>query len=434
MALSRKPLPAEMVEVVVHALERNHPHVHLHLLVELERTLTKEQLVNALHGLVAAFPVLGCHYRPHWWRDRWVPWGGDPATLCHVAQPNDIEAATAAWAARPMRYLEEPTVRLAFFERSDGQGGRLVLSLHHMTADGGGVKAAGGVLAALLCGVEPDPPATDDRALRNVIRSLRLRDVPVLLHEMALESVSPISMLRVRALDHSPPAGSGVPDPLWVPVRLTGTRAARFTNACKARGATINDGLVASVARMAARRGDRGPVMVAYTVDLRRYLRRSLAQVTNLAGVTMVVLERGVTGQADHAVDAVVRVIGEQKQRLTGLAYALLPAFTVGWLPHGVVRRVGAMIIGQILQRFHRALAVTNIGSLDGVLAPFGDDATSASITGPFIHRNTAPIITVTGFRGDLTLQVASTHTHSLAELERFAAELEATLEETAAS
>jgi len=427
-----KPLPAEIVEVVVHALDRRHPHMHLHLLVDLDRRISKDDLVAAIHGLVAAFPVLGCRYQPGWWRDRWVPWDGDMAEMCHVAHPEDLEAATQAWAVRPMRYLEEPTVRLAFFERPDGEGGRLVLSLHHMTADGGGTKAAGAVLASLLCGMEPDPPASDDRALMNVTKSLGLRDLPVLIHEMAREGLSPISMLRVQELDHGIPTGSGAPDPHWLPVRIEGERAARFVAACKARGATINDALVATAGRMAAGRSDRGPVMVAYTVDLRRYLRWQKAQVTNLAGVTMVTMEREDAGTADSATRAISSAIGHQKQRLTGLAYALLPTFTVGWLPHCIVRHVGAMIIGWILKRFRRAIAITNIGALDGVLAPFGDDATAASITGPFIHNNTFPIITATGFRGELTLQVVSSKTHSREDLEVVAGELEGFLHEMA--
>ncbi len=423
-------LPAEMVEVVVHALEAEHPHVHLHLVVELARVLSRDQLVAALRGLIEAFPVLGCRYQPHWWRDRWVPWEGELASLCLVERPDDLEAATAAWAARPMRYLEVPTVRLAFFEHADGAGGRLVLTLHHMTADGGGTKAAGAVLAALLCGVEPDPPPSDDRALRNVIKSLRPGDLPTLMHQMALESITPISFLRVQELRHDQPTGTGAADPLWLPVRLDRACTARFVSACKARGATINDGVVSVIARMAARRGERGPVMIAYTVDLRRYLRWTKAQVTNLAGVTMVALERAATADANAALDAVVAIIGEQKRSLTGLAYALLPAFTVSWLPHCIMRHVGAVIIGQILKRFHRSMALTNIGSLDAVLAPFGDDATAASIVGPFVQGNVVPIFTITGFRGTLTVQVVSTNSHSREDLAAFGAEVEGLIEE----
>ncbi len=424
-------LPAEMVEVVVDSLEHEHPHVHLHLVMDLERSISQEELVTALEGLVEAFPVMGCRYQPHWWRDRWIPWEGDLASMCHVAHVDDVESSTLEWAARPFRYLEEPTVRVAFFARSGGDGGRLVLTLHHMTVDGGGLKAAGAVLVSLLCGEEPDPPPTDDRALRNVIRSLRLADLPVLLHEMVLESVTPISLLKVGALDHGTPGGTGEPDPLWVPLRLDRERTARFVAACKSRGATINDGLVATLARMAASRGEGGSVMVAYTVDLRRYLRWTRAQATNLAGVSMVVLSRASTRSAEAALEAVVRVIGEQKRRLTGLAYALLPAFTVGWLPHGLMRRVGAMIIREILRRFNRSMALTNIGSLDAVVAPFGDDVTYACIIGPFVHGNAVPIFTITGFRGTLTLQVVSTNAHSRADLEAIAADMGSFLDET---
>jgi NRPS condensation-like uncharacterized protein len=427
-----RSITAEMVEVVVHALEHHHPHVHLHLLVDLERSLELDELRRALAGLVAAFPVLGCRYVPGWWRDRWVPWEGDLASLCHREVVEDVEPACYAWAQRPMRYLEEPTVRLAFFAHGaeGGGGGRLVLSLHHMVADGGGVKAAGAVLAALLCGVDPQPAPSDDRALWRVARSLRPGDLPILAGEMLRESVSPLWMLRVRRLDYAEPTGPGGPDPHWRPVRLDRAAGARLLEACRERGATINDALVAAVARMAARRSEAGPVMVAYTVDLRRYLREKRAQVTNLAGVNMVLLERGAAGSAAAALGAVNAAIGEQKRRLIGLGYALAPAFTIGWLPHGLLRWAGAFVIRQILRRFDRAIAVTNIGSLDEALAPFGDHAVAASITGPFIHGIRVPVITATGFRGELTLQVVATATHSREDLETFATELEATVGE----
>ena len=415
-----------MVEVLVHALERTYPHVHLHLVVDLDRRFGRDELEEAFRGLIRSFPVLGCRFQPGFWRDRWVSWGGDLSDLVHVERPTDLEAATTAWARRPMRYLQEPTARLAFFERDEG--GRLVLSLHHMVADGGGVKAAGAVLAALLCREEPVPPPTDDRAMMHLARCLRVPDLPILAREMVREGLMPLSVLRVRKLDYGEPTGSGSPDPHWRPVRLAGEAAQRFTAVCERQGATINDALVASVARMAARRADRGPVMVAYTVDLRRYLRAKRAQVTNLAGVTMVVLEREAIRTASSAIQAVVAAIGEQKRRLTGLAYALLPGFTIGWLPHGLLRLAGTLVINQLLRRFNRAIAITNIGALDEALAPFGHSALSASIVGPFIHGIRVPVITATGFRGELTLHLAATQVHSRDDLEGYAVELEEAL------
>ena len=422
-------LSAELVEVVVHALERTHSHLHLHLLADLARPIDRDVLVEAFRDLVAAFPVLGCSYQPGWWRDHWVPWRGELASLVHVERPDDIEEATLRWAQEPMRYLDEPTVRVAFFEGE--QGGRLILSMHHMVADGGGIKAAGAVLVARLCGTEPDQLPSDDRSLMNVARCLRGGDLPVLAREMVREGLLPISMLRIRRLDHGMPSGGLASGPCWRPVLVAGQTTASLVAGCKRRGATINDALVATVARLGSRRSDRGPVVVAYTVDLRRYLRERRAQVTNLAGVSMVVLERSATASASAAVEAVSSAIGEQKRRLTGLAYALLPGFTVGWLPHGLLRRVGTLVIDQILRRFDRCIAITNIGSLDEPLAPFGDDALAASIVGPFV-RGVPPLITATGFRGALTLQVVANGLHAPEHLEAFAEELEEALLELA--
>ena len=427
-ASATPPLPAEMVEVVVHAMEHRHPHVHLHLVVDMGRRFDHPDLVRALHGLVEAFPVLGCRYQPGWWRDRWVRWEGDRGELCHVEETNDLEAATRSWVQRSIRYLEEPTVRVAFFTASTG--GRLVLTLHHMVADGGGIKAAGAVFVSLLCGVEPNPPPSQDRSLMSVARSLGVRDIPILLREMLHEGLLPLSSMRVRRLDYGIPRGSGAPDPHWQPVRLTGDKARHFVAATTGQGATINDALVATVARMAARRAKQGPVMVAYTVDLRRYLREKRAQVTNLAGVSMVVLGREVTRTTSASLRAVSVAIGEQKKRLTGVAYALLPGFTLGWLPHGLLRWSGQYVISQVLRRFDRTIAMTNIGALDECLAPLGDDAVEACIVGPFIHGIQVPLITVTGFRGELTLNVGATGIHDRQDLANFACELEGALRE----
>ncbi|MFH1464181.1 MAG: hypothetical protein ABIO70_07330 [Pseudomonadota bacterium] len=412
-------LPAEIVEVVVHALAPRHPHVHLHLLLDLDRRFDRPALEAALRGLVAAFPVLGSRYEPAFWRDRWVPWEGDLAARVHVEEVADVEAASRVWARRALEHTREPPVRLAFF--GCGDGGRLVLTLHHMVADGGGVKAAAGALAALLAGVEPNPPSSADRRLMRVARALSLRDLPVLAVEFLREGLLPLSSLQVQRLRHGLSHGDGRPDPQWR--TLTGGPA--FAASCRAGGLTVNDGLVAAVALLASLRAEQGPVMVAYTVDLRRYLRESHALVTNLAGVSMVVLPRAATATADAARAAVHAAIGEQKRRLTGVSYALLPALAVGWWPHGLLRAVGRAILGQIMRRFDRAIAVTNIGTLDEALAPLGESVRAASITGPFIHGIPVPVVTATGFRGGLTLQVVATGRHSPEDLAAFSADLE---------
>ena len=423
-------LPAELVEAVFVGLERSFPHVHLHLLVDLDRTLGRPELEQALAGLVRAFPVLGCRYQQGWWRDRWVPWGGDLAERVRVERVDELEAATEGLARQPLSSTDEPPVRLTFFQQD--AGGRLVLTLNHIAADGAGTRAAGAVLASLLAGREPDPPATADRRLAAVARSLRLRDLPVFLVEMVREGLLPLSMLRVRPLEHRLEPGDGGPEPCWRTVALDGAEGAAVVERARQRGATVNDLLVSALLRIAGRRGRRGPVGAAFTVDLRRFLTERRARVTNLAGVSMLVLPRARVGSATDALEATSAAIGRRKRRLLGLPYMLLPAFTLGWLPHGLARLAGAVVIRMVLRRGARAPVVTNIGSLDEALEPLGDSVRAASIVGPFLHGSPIPLVTVTGFRGALQLQVGGTGTFAPAALEAYAAELGAALTDLA--
>jgi NRPS condensation-like uncharacterized protein len=65
-------------------------------------------------------------------------------------------------------------------------------------------------------------------------------------------------------------------------------------------------------------------------------------------------------------------------------------------------------VINRLLSYFGRALVLTNIGPMDRALNPFGDDALRASIVGPFVHGAETPVVTATGFRGALTLNVCA--------------------------
>ena len=116
--------------------------------------------------------------------------------------------------------------------------------------------------------------------------------------------------------------------------------------------------------------------------------------------------------------------IGEQKRRFPGLPYMLGPTLLLGWLPHGLVRRAGGAIVHMALRRGARAPVLTNIGPLDEALAPLGEAVRAASVVGPFLHDGPVPLVTVTGFRGTLSLQVGGTGTFAPTALEAWGEEL----------
>jgi NRPS condensation-like uncharacterized protein len=323
----------------------------------------------------------------------------------------------------------EPPIRLALLEHRSGA--RLVVSLNHMVADGVGALAVAHVIASGLVGAEPDPPVGLNRRLSQVLGGVRLRDLPILLAELLRESVRPLAILRVpRTAAHFAGAAAG-PGPHYRELRLRGEVAARFAEHCREHGATINDGFVAALARIAASRGAQGPVAVGYTIDLRRYLPQPRSVATNLAGVSLVVVRRERIGDATETLLEVSRLIGAQKRRLPGLGNALLPAASFGWMPHGLLRVFGRWVVGRLASYFGRALVLTNIGAMDRALAPFGAHALRASIAGPFVHGVDTPVLTVTGFRGELTATVCASGNLAPEGIASYARELGEALDPT---
>ncbi len=418
-----------MTEVVVHALAQRYPHVHLHVVLELTAPYSGEALVDALARTLDDFPVLAARYVPGWWRDRWLPAGIGARELVEVEDAvEDLDARLAAHVDRPFDYLAEPALRLL---QITGEGAtRLVISVNHMVSDGAGCLTLANVLGAHLHGVPPRSPVGTARSHLAVMAGLRARDLPLLALEVIREGIQPWSILRVRRRDREFPRADGAPNPGWRTVRLAGDAAAAFADGCRRHGATINDGLVAAMARLSAARTTAGPVAAAYTIDTRRYLARPRSLISNLVGVSLVVLPRARVASALEALRAVSARIGEQKRRLPGLAYNVLPSLSFGWMPHDWIRSVGDRAIHTILGYMNRAIAVTNIGAMDEYLAPYGDRVTAASVLGPFVRGAPAPIVVTTGFRGSFTLHVCGGGQFDDEILAGFAGELEEALGE----
>jgi NRPS condensation-like uncharacterized protein len=416
-------LRAELSDALVNGAIDRVPLGLLHVLIDLDQPFDRPALEGAVSHTLAAFPVLGCVYDEGFWRDRWLPWDGGSADLVRLVDTVDpVEVPTLAELGRPFDVSGEPLFRVVQLTHPDGV--RLMLTAHHLVADGGGMKAIAQVVGCSLCGGEPHPPAGTARSPLIPARTLRPADLPTLAGELLREAVQPLSVMRIGRIE--PPFETCEPDrPIrWRSICLDAAAVAAFQGSCRALDATLNDGLVGTVAMLAARRSRRGLVGAAYTIDLRRYLSEPALLVTNLHAVSLVALDRaGLTGRAD-AIRAASAAIGEQKRRLLGMAYVLLPTLLAGWLPHGLLRGFGRLFIGTLLSFLRRVLAMTNIGSLDEALAPFGDHAVAASIVGPFVLGLDAPVTVVTGFRGTLTLHVCAPGTVTEGAVDSFVEEL----------
>jgi NRPS condensation-like uncharacterized protein len=319
-----------------------------------------------------------------------------------------------------------PVMRVSSLEH--GVLSRLIVSVPHMASDGGGLKALANILGARLYGVPPGRPVSNRRGLLQIAGGIRLLQLPTLAAEALREIFRPLGILRVQPLAKGFAPRGGDAQPIWRTVSLTGEPARHFAAFCRKNGSTINDGLVAMLAMLAAGRSERGPVAVGYTIDLRRYLPSPVSVVTNLHATTLAVVERSLLDAPSSAVRAISRRTAVEKRRMFGMAYALLPVIQVGWLPRGWLRWIAWMLVSRLFSYVRRALVFTNIGALDEALAPFGGDAVSASVIGPFVNESPVPVVTVTGFRGDLTMQVCQAGNLALEAVDEYSAELLAAL------
>lgn len=77
-----------------------------------------------------------------------------------------------------------------------------------------------------------------------------------------------------------------------------------------------------------------------------------------------------------------------------------------------------------------RGLLVTNLGRLDDCLSPLGGDALSATVIGPFLRGQRAPIVTASSFRGTLHLEIAGYDDESGGFQDRVASEITKILSE----
>jgi len=373
----------------------------LHVCIDLDRAPPRDDLVRAARATVETFPVLGCRYVPGWWRDRWVA-APDPAAedVVEVIETDDVERGTAALVDQQLDPAHGWPWRISLLGAPDAT--RLVVTVLHMAADAAGTLAVVREFGSQLC---TDRRAADqgptDRGTLQLVRALRVGDLPRLAVEVVREWVRPllypwIAHTAADTVDRGAPAvfRSAVAD-------LPALR-----RRCRDLDCTINDALVTALALVNASQAQRGLVGTFFTVDLRRYLRDDRPRIANLSGFDTLLLPRARLTDFATAAAAISRRTAARKRGLPGLPAMLAMSGLTAAAPHGLQRLIAPLGTGLFRSLATRGLLVTNIGPLDPYLAPWGDQVKSASVVGPFLRGLRTPIVTATSFRERLTLHV----------------------------
>ncbi|MBI5487815.1 MAG: hypothetical protein HY905_10825 [Deltaproteobacteria bacterium] len=420
MSEARSSYPAQPLDVALTVLGRE----HLQVIVDLDRPIDRHEAERAVAGTVAAFPLLGCRYVPGAWRDRWVTDPTMSATdAVQLLDPAaDPETTTREWLAREIDERAGWPWRVAVLPGE--RGCRLLVSVLHVAADGAGTLAAVRELARLLMGgTTVERPCPVERHVGMLFRRLGAAGLVRLAAGLLRETTRPfeVPFLARTATAGPPPTGPAT----WRTVRVDVGEGSALRELCRVRNATVNDLLVAALAVLVRRVSTRGRSGCFYTADLRRRLPDDRPRVANLSAVISVSLPRAHAASLPDALAEVARRTSRRRPDVDGLAALLFNLPLILCLPHGLVRRLTRLVFAVWIRRLlTRGLLVTNIGPLDPCLAPFGDLVRDATFVGPSVRGLPIPVLTATGFCGDLTIHFNG-YAETAPELERLAAELE---------
>ena len=398
-------LTAELLDVALFGSMDTYGDLGIHAVIDLRRSFSREELERAVEGVIEAFPVLGRCYEARFWRDRWRRVEGPVSDAVHIVnEPGDLEAETAAWARRPIDSTRERPLRIVSLRRAEGS--RLVLSVTHLAVDGAGAAAVGHVLGAHLYGVRPSVPVDARRSVTSALAGLRWFQLPVLARDVATSLVAPLRTFAAAKRER-PFAADGSREARWRHITIVGADVDRIKARCRPGGATINDALIAALARIAAGRSSRGDLAVMYTMDLRRYAGSARLTAANTSSILTAIVPRSAVGDLASAARAVAAITSQHRRGLAGPAFLIGPLALGFGSPHAFARRFARWLHPFIVELpLSRGLVFTNVGKIDDGLAAFGADIEDIRIIGPNIEGVAVPAVVAFGFRGALHLEL----------------------------
>lgn len=410
---NHKPGPgfrAELPEPVVYSYGHGRGTLQIVLAVDFSRRIEFPELSEAVKGLVSSFPILACRYRLGTLFDRWVP-----APEIPLERIVTVEEAGDYFAEQENKIVSsfidyESSWPFRVAALNHGAGSRLLILYPHILGDANAGLTLAQALGHWLCGKGLPANLPMDRSVRQIFKALGLRSIPSIIGELMREIIKtlflPVLGRWDAAFRQTQPCSGRMS---FHKLSLTGKAHQGFVATCKKHHATINDGLTAITAMIASRRAGSAFSGAIYTVNGRRYLKNPGPLIANLSGVNSVPIRSKSAASLDQLLPLVANRTGEQKQRVPGLAFSLLPMLFFWWMPHAGIRLVCKWIFGTLADfNAKRLAAMTNVGSMDEYIAPFGPVVTDAWMFGTFQRGFHVPIVMASGFRDHLTVCVSA--------------------------
>lgn len=340
--------------------------------IDLDGTLDDARLQRALQLVMDAEPVLGCRFVEGPLAPRWERRAGlRGVELCSVEECEEacLEEKTHDFLKVPGDPRTDPLVRVKVIRAKTD---RVCVKIDHIVADTGGAKDC----LHMICEAYSDsgrfeqtaPPRQGDRGLGQVLGKFTLRE----------------KMLSLRNGNPRTPAwgfpfrGKGAGDWAFAIRRLSPEEFGALRDFGRARGATVNDCILAAYYRAFFGASDTAPgtrCTIRVPIDLRRYADgERAAAVCNLTGQMYPSLER-VAGESFGAtVDRTRECMDALKERSPGIGAAIVVAGFM--LPHVyLVSKVYARMVAKEARDGRCDPYLSNMGVLSGERLEFGDVA-----------------------------------------------------------
>lgn len=417
-----KVINAELLDTFVWCADDFIGPATIQILLDLEPVPAADQLIESLKRTMIQVPLLASRMERGLWRDKWIPIPdiNHESLLETIDLPEDHsgksfdETAYAAFEQRAeekIDILKDPPVRMILFRR--GSRGLLLLRFHHAIGDGNACLQVAGLMGENLSADPDSPPPSPipmNRGFFQLLRAFGLKDVPGIVQETLKEGFRPLIMPFTRPLIKEDDPDKSIPlKSSLARLVIEGDDYHLLQEKAKENGLTINDILVVGLLGLAGDMNSRlgqpsSRLAVTFSVNLRRFLKDTGVQITNLSALSLLVSSADKVAEFSSAAAEVREKSGEMKRHYlgvgSGLAPNLMPRLMPSPIMHVFFEKYGHFVVRQLATH---TLFVTNIGAMDSYLASFGDRLKHASAIAT-IFDLPIPLITATGSKDRITI------------------------------
>jgi NRPS condensation-like uncharacterized protein len=382
----------------------------LHFEMEFDHSIDAARLEKALDLILDAEPVLGCRFVTDTLRVYWERLPHDRRRNFTLASSREEYDAFLSAEHKPEA---EPQFKGCLL-KGDGRD-RIALKISHESSDAGGLKEASAILARIYNRLLddpdyiPEPNLKGSRSILQVLRHVPLLALPRIYLNYLITSFR--VMMPSKGFGYRIPGGHDG-RPRYSTRHISAEKTSRLAEYGRARGATLNDIMMAAFIRTLASSGGwdgASELHSIMTIDLRRwYIPGGTGEaVCNLSTLDFVILGHKLGAGFDDTLALVTRVIRSRKANWYGLndyigtmpSICLFPARFSSWFFN--------RFFGVAAARGSWVNALTNMGPITDEHTMFGKPAARAWLIIPPMFPP-LHLVGMTGYAGGLSFSASS--------------------------